>query len=264
MKKIILFSLFAFSLFISPHGSAQDYKVGEGDILKINVYDHSDLATLARVTGDGMITFPLIGQIEVAGLSISQICDKIQSMLGDGYLINPQVTLFIEEFRSKKVSVLGQVYQPGLYKLQGHTSLLELISKSGGLTTKAGKNATITRKTDTPESPLKTITVNIKELVENGDTSRNVPIMDGDSIYISKAEVIYVNGQVRNPSKYKYEDNSTVIKAITMAGGLTGLASPTNIKIIRDIDGKKEIIKKVTMDAPLLPNDIVVVPESFF
>ena len=88
---------------------AQDYVVGEGDILKISVYDHDDLTTVARVSGEGVIVLPLIGQVEVQGLTISQITQKISALLADGYLVDPQVSIFIQEFRSKKAFIMGEV-----------------------------------------------------------------------------------------------------------------------------------------------------------
>jgi len=104
------------------------YVVGEGDVLKITVYDHPDLETKVRVNGDGQILMPLLGHVDVAGLTVSQISKKLAKMLADGYLVNPQVNVFIEEYGSKKAVILGMVNKPGLYELKGPTTLLELIS----------------------------------------------------------------------------------------------------------------------------------------
>ena len=239
---------------------ARDYIVGEGDVLKITVYDHQDLTTTARVSGEGVITFPLIGSVEVKGLTLSEISSKISSFLADGFVINPQVNIFIQEFRSKKAFIMGEVNKPGLYVLPGHTTLLVLLSEAGGMTGNAGDKAIIKRKANGSEENEKGIIIDLKYLIERGDTSLDIPILDGDSVYIMKAGVFYLTGEVKKPDAYRYEEGLTVIKAITMGGGFSDKASKGRVKIIR----KEDVIDKVKMDEPVLPDDVIVVPESFF
>jgi len=264
MKKsiFILAVILIFSLAVISF--AQDYVVGEGDVLKIVVYDHDDLTTTARVSGEGVITFPLIGQVEVKSLTLSQIADKIKSLLSDGYVINPQVSIFIQEFRSKKAFIMGEVQKPGIYVLPGQTTFMALLSEAGGLTKDAGEKAIIKRKANPSDKNESVITVSLRRLIEKGDTSLDVPIMDGDSVYVTKAGVFYVTGEVKKPDAYKFEEGTTVLKAITMAGGFTDKAATGRVKIIRKTKGKEETLEKVRMDEGLLPDDIIVVPESFF
>ena len=242
---------------------AQDYVVGDGDVLRITVYDQPELSTIARIDGAGMIIFPLIGQVKVAGLTVSQVSQKLAQLLSDGYLVSPQVTVFVEDFRSQKATIMGQVNRPGLYELKGYTTFLELLSKAGDLTKDAGDKAIVKRK-DSSEKKEKIVVIDLKRLVERGETSLDVPILDGDSIYVMKAGLFYVTGEVKNPNAYKFEEGTTVLKAITMAGGFTDKASTGRVKIIRKSKGKEETIEKVHMDEAVLPDDIVVVPESFF
>jgi polysaccharide export outer membrane protein len=249
---------------ISSISFAQDYIVGEGDVLKITVYDHDDLTTTARVSGDGAIVFPLIGQVEVKGLTLSQISKEISALLADGFVVDPQVNIFIQEFRSKKTFIMGEVNKPGIHVLHGNTTFLELLSEAGGLTKDAGEKAIIKRKSNPSDKKESIITIDLKSLMEKGDTSLDIPIMDGDSIYITKAGVFYVTGEVRKPDAYKYEEGTTVIKAITMGGGFSDKASKGRVKIIRKVHGKEEVIENVNMDEPVLPDDVIVVPESFF
>jgi polysaccharide export outer membrane protein len=242
---------------------AQDYVVGEEDVLRVTVYDHADLTTVARVSGDGVIRLPLIGDVKVAGLSVSQISEKVSRLLADGYIVNPHVSVFVEEFRSKKTIIMGQVNKPGIYALSGNTTFLELLSKAGGLTKDAGDKAIIKRKA-APDKPEKLITIDLRKLIEEGDTSSDISLVDNDNVYIPKAGVFYVTGEVKKPDAYKYEDGTTVIKAVTMAGGFTDKASTGRVKIIRKVDGKEKIIEKAEMDEPVKADDIIVVPESFF
>lgn len=244
---------------------AQDYTIGTGDVIELTVYEHEDLKSRLRVDGNGNIDLPLIGKIQVAGLSLEEIKSKITTLFADGYLVNPQVTLTIAEYGSKRAVILGQVMRPGIFELRENATLLELISKAGGLTKTAGAKATVKRKTrflDETESTV--INIDLNNLVEKGDSSLNIPILDGDSIYISKASDFFVTGEVKKPDVYKWEKNLTVIKAITLAGGFTGKASSVNIRIIRKMDSKETVLTKVKMDTIVLPDDVIVVPESFF
>ena len=243
---------------------SQEYIVGEGDILVISVYDNAELDTTVRVGGDGIISIPLLGQIKVGGMDIAAIANLIEQKLADGYLLAPQVNVFVEEYRSKKVTILGQVNQPGLKELQGSITLLELISRAGGLTEDAGDQITIKRKSPTEKDGEKVITIDAKKLVEQGDTTFNISLQDGDSIYVTKAGVFYVTGEVERPGSFKHEENPTVLKAITLAGGLSDHGAPGRIRIIRIIDGEEVILKNVTMDEPVLPDDVIVVPETYF
>ena len=111
---------------------------------------------------------------------------------------------------------------------------------------------------------LQVMAVDLKGLLERGDTSLDVQIMDGDSIYIPRTGVFYVTGQIIKPGAYKYEEGLTVIKAVTIAGGFTGIASKGKVKIMRKIDEKEEVIENVKMDTTVLVDDVIVVPESFF
>ncbi len=252
-------------LILVSFSSAQDYLVGSGDILKITVYDNDDLTTTVRVSGEGTIVVPLLGRIKVDNLSIPQISKKLNNLYADGYLVNPQVNVFIQEYRGQKVVILGQVNQPGIIELQGTTTLLELISQAGGLTANAGDKAIIKRKEiKSNEKRPRVITINLIALIEKGDISKNILILDGDNIYIDRAGLFYVTGEVARPNAYRLNENTTVLKAITLAGGYSERADKTKTKIHRKIDGKTKIITSVKPDTQVLENDILVVPESFW
>ena len=145
--------------------------------------------------------------------------------------------------------------------MSGSITFLELISRAGGLASDYGETATIKRKSS-GVSDL--ITINLKSLIEGGDVTQNVAIMDGDTIYVSKAGMCYVNGEVNRPNAYKCGDNMTVLKLITLAGGFTGKASKSSVRILRIVKGEKRLYKDVAMDTLVLPDDVIIVPESFF
>jgi polysaccharide export outer membrane protein len=245
---------------------AQDYVVGEGDILKITVYDHDDLETVVRVEGGGTISFPLIGQVRVGGLTVSRVTEVLAERLADGYLVNPQLGVFVQEFRSRKSTIMGKVRRPGLYELHGQTTFLELLSKAGGLDLSAGDRAFIKRKPEGRGEEGKVVVVDLKLLIEKGDTTHDVAIMDGDSIFIAEAGVFYITGEVKRPNAYKLEKGTTVIKAITIAGGFTDTAARDRVIVVRAAGGAEETITIGTggasWDNPILNGDSIYIPKA--
>ena len=283
----------------------QEYVIGEGDLLKITVYDNPDLTTEARVSGDGRISFPLIGEVTVSDMKVANAEKTIARLLETGYIIKPQVNIFIAEYKSKKVTVLGEVTKPGIVVLRGASTLLEVISDAGGITLNAGDSIVITRKIIKPSSerrllrPLAdkngkdenkekdaanailstlidkndknenknndelNVIVDTKRLFEDGDVTVNVPVQAGDSVYVPKAAFVYVNGEVKTPGVYKITKGLTVLKAITIAGGFTIKASEGRTRIIRKTE-KGEAKIKAKFDDLVMPDDIIMVPESFF
>lgn len=241
---------------------AKDYTVGPDDVLKITLYDHPDLETKVRVNGNGHILMPLLGHVNVNGDTIVEISVKLAALLADGYIVNPQVNVFIEEYGSKKAVILGTVKQPGLYELSGQTTLLELISKAGGMAEDSGITCTVKRLTE--KDKTKIIVVDMRALMEGGDISQNIIINHKDNVYVSKAGMCFVTGEVRKPDAYKIDEDTTVIKAITLAAGFTGKAAKKGVRVIRIVKGAKTVLKDVDLDTPIFPDDVIVVPESFF
>lgn len=247
--------------FLPAISQADDYIIGPGDVLKITVYDHDDLKTTVRVTENGHIVMPLLGQVKVEGMKTSDVSEQLSRLLADGYIVNPQVNVFIEEFRSKKAVILGHINKPGIAELRGATTFLEIVSQAGGLKEGSGDTATIKRIEDGKQ---KVIAININSLVQGGNISQNILIQDGDTIYIPKGGTCYVTGEVDEPDAYPCDNDATVLNLIALAGGFTGKASHSGVRIIRMIDNAKTVLKDVDLNTPVVANDIIVVPESFF
>jgi polysaccharide export outer membrane protein len=263
MRKQLFIGLLI-AMVVTGAALAQDYVVGVGDVLTITIYDNDDLSTTARISTEGLITMPLIGQVEVDGLPVSQVAEKISDLYANGYLMEPHVNVFVAEFRSRKATILGEVRSPGLQELQGEISFLEVVSSAGGFTPNAGDVAVIKRQKDDSGTDQEVITLDLKKLVEQGDLSQDLPIHNGDRIYVKRAAVFFVSGQVRRPDAYRYEKGTTIIKAITLAGGFSDTAAPGKVKIVRKEQGKEKVLESVKMDELVLPDDVIVVPESFF
>lgn len=241
--------------------SGADYILGSGDVIRITVYDNEDLLTEARISAEGVVIMPLLGQIKLSGMTVGQASDHISALLADGFIINPQVNIFIQEFRSKKAIVLGRINRPGLIEMSGPVTLLELLSQAGGLADDFGEKVTIKRVENGKDHVIQ---VDLKSLIEGGDMKQNIDIRDGDTVYVGKAGMCYVTGEVQSPNAYKCSDNMTVLKLITLAGGFTGKASKGKVRIVRIVSGKETLLENVALDLPVLPDDVIVVPESFF
>lgn len=262
VKKVIpIIFLVFFLLSGSFLAFAGDYLVGPGDVISIIVYDNDDLKAKVRVSSNGTIVVPLLGQISVNRLTISAITEKLTRLFANGYIVNPQINVFVDEFRSRKVVILGNVRNPGIIELSGPTTFLELVSKAGGFDKDSGDTATIKRKIDDRDT---VIAINLVSLVKGGDLSQNIQINDEDTVYISSAGMCYVTGEVGTPGTYPCREGTTVLKLVALAKGFTGKASKTSVSIIRIEGDKKNVIKDVSLDAPVIQNDVIVVPESFF
>jgi polysaccharide export outer membrane protein len=244
----------------------QEYQIGEGDLLRITVYDNPDLTSEVRVSGEGMITVPLIGEVQVKNLTATEIGKKLAGLYADGFIKNPQVSVFIQEYKSKKVTTLGEFTKPGLIEMRGNATLMEVISNAGGITPNAGETLFIQRNAvkggTNPKDDI-IISIDLTKLLEGTDASTNVPVLDGDSIYVPRAAFVYVTGEVKNPGAFKITKGLTVMRCITLAGGFTVKANQNKTEITRKVGDKEETFR-VKMDELVKPDDIIVVPESFF
>lgn len=250
----------------------KDYIIGTGDKLLVQVWDNEDLNREIEIAQDGTFSFPFIGKVEAASKSVSALEKLLVRELSNGYLISPQVTIDITEYKNKKVFLFGEVARPGSYVLRKNMHLLELISEAGGFTPTCGESGTIIRAAGEVEGnrPLslsdtaghQVINVNLSRLTA-GDSDENISIYPNDSIYITAAARVFVTGEVKKPGEVLFSEGMTVRQAISMAGGGTPRASIGRTQIIRMTNGKEIEIKPNLGDA-IFPEDIIKVPESFF
>ncbi len=227
----------------------RDYRIGPGDVLKITVWGHEDLTRAAVVAADGRMPFPLIGDVPVANLNPTQLEVRLRELLGD-YVVAPQVTVVVQEYRSQKVFVLGEAEKPGTYALtsQAQATLLDVLSQAGGPSKTAGRQLIVVRspKSDAPVAPGSagslTLRVNLKALLD-GDTRENLPLENGDTIYIPKLTSFFVLGEVKRPGAFSLEKDTTALEAITLAGGFTDRAAPSVARVLRKRqDGNQETV----------------------
>jgi polysaccharide export outer membrane protein len=241
-------------------------RISSGDLLEISVYGVPELKQKTRVDERGSVSMPLIGAVAVSGLTVGEAQAELEKKLTEGgYLRNPNVTVLVVEYATQGASVLGEVAKPGIYPVLGERRLFDLISAAGGLTDRAGKLITVTRR-DRPKEP---INLNLtRDPAQSPEV--NIEVQPGDTIVVSKAGLVYVVGEVGHPSGFIMENNEnmTVLQAIAMANGVTAYSALDAAKLIRRTSsGPQEIpipLKKIltaqAADVSLQPEDIVFVP----
>lgn len=253
--------------------AATDYTVGPDDVLSVAVFNEPDLTGRFTVDSDGAITFPLLGRVAVEGLTLRAIEEKLTRLLAEGYLVNPQVAVTVEQYRSQRVFVTGEVRSPGAYSLKGNMTLLEVLAQAGGTTADAGSEVQIIRPKTRPgeTGPLspgqpgdpnqETVRIRMQDVLSGN--VRGLVIRDGDTVYVPKAERFYVTGYVRTPGSFIWEPGVTVQQAIAMAGGVTERGSLRRVRIFRIIDGKRTEVRPKLTD-PVQPNDTIEIPQRLF
>jgi polysaccharide export outer membrane protein len=230
-----------------------------------------------RVGLNGTISFPFVGEVKAQGLSLLELQKELERRLGPEYIIDPHVSITVTEYKSQKFFVVGNVQKPGTYPLTKPIKVVEAISQAGGISSGSGSKpvsgavAIIVRaipgeKPDQPRLPDKSpasqkITVSLAGAMA-GDPQYNLEIKNGDTIYVPSL-MFYVTGEVKHPGRYPYEENITVLMAVTTAEGFTDKASPGRTYIIREEGGVKKKIK-VKLDDIIGPGDTIMVPESWF
>jgi len=251
-----------------------EYGVGPGDVLEVNVIGNDDLSRIPTVQTNGAITYPLLGEVQVAGLTVAEIRRKLTNLLEKDYLVKPQVEVKVREFNSQYVSVVGEVNSPGRKPLRGKTRLIDALLESGGFKASASAEVMITRTEGEFEGGRKTITVRISSQATLQDQiNLELPLRNGDIITALPKSYVTVDGEVNRPGRYAIEADLTVTGAISLAGGLTRFGSgsvklrrtePESGKVsILEVD-LKDVRNGKKPDVPLLPNDVVSVPRRVF
>ena len=248
-----------------------NYVIGPEDVLTITSFDQDDITGKYQVDADGTFSFPLIGRVHAGGLTLRQLQAELVKRLKEGFFKDPQIGVAVEQYRSQKFHIVGEVRTPGTYPLTGDMNLMEALARAGSATpTAAGEVLIVRAKTqdaaDGPTLPnrddVDVTTIELKAL-QSGRLAQKFALRDGDTIVVPRAESVYVFGQVRNPGAYPVQKDTTVLQALSLAGGVTDRGATGRIKIVRMIDGKRVEIK-AKLDDLVRPLDTIMVPERFF
>lgn len=252
---------------------ATDYVVGAQDILVITSYDQADLSGKFTVEADGTFTYPLIGRVTAGNLTLRELEAELKKKLkNENFFTNPQITVAVEQYRSQKIFVVGEVRTPGSYPLSGDMNLVEALARAGSTLPSASGEVVIVRPgsghVSGPVLPNQddaenVVRIDIRDL-QNGTLSQNAALHDGDTIFVPRAESVYVFGQVKSPGAYALQQrDTTVLQTLSLAGGVTDRGSTGRIRIVRIVDGEKQELK-VKLGDTVLPGDTIIVQERFF
>src|SRR5215813_9657783 len=266
----------AFLLAVGPVSlaPAEEYVIGARDVLKVTVWGQDDLSKEYPVDPDGYAALPLVGRLKAAGLTPTAFAGVLRAALEKDYLVNPQVLVSVKDFQSQKVHVNGEADKPGVYYLQGPTTVRDILSRAGGLSKTAGTQVLLVRGDGGTGAAPTTRRLDVARVMA-GDPAENVAVVDGDSIVVPKGNTFFVFGEVKKPGAYPLDKETNSLEGITLAGGFTDKASPGRVRVIRSTAaGGQEVISVDMNDVlkrgqrdkaiSLRENDVVVVPESFF
>lgn len=256
--------------------SAPDYEVGPGDVLEVTVFGNDDLSRIPTVQTNGAVSLPLLGEVQVAGLTVAEVQRKITNLLAKDYLVNPQVEVKVKEYQSQYISVVGEVNSPGRKPIRGRMRLIDALIESGGFRVTASGEVVITRSDGEFEGGKRSINVRISSSSSPSTqdlVNLELPLKNGDIITASSKSFVTVDGEVNKPGRYAIEADLTVTGAVSLAGGFTRFGS-SDVKVRRTDPqtGKVSIIEVDIKDVrngkkpdvPLLPNDVVSVSRRVF
>jgi polysaccharide export outer membrane protein len=228
-------------------GSDGIYRLGPGDEVRIDVFGVEELTGDYRIDGSGRASLPLIGQIEISGYTLSEAKTVLERRYGERYRRNPQITISVLDYRSQQFTAVGAVGQARIYSVDREVSLLEALAMAGGLSTNAGENIYLTdrvRDPETGEMVTRNLLINIAELMRS-DTDYNVVIGEDAVINVPTAGSIFVEGAVQKPGVYTARGETTVLKAITMAGGLKFEADRSSLRVLKQDPETRQWIQQV-------------------
>lgn len=242
--------------------SAEEYVLGGGDTVNITVYDQPDLSTEARISQDnGAITYPLLGEVKIAGLTPEAAGKKIGNMLKEnGILKFPEVTVTVRDYVSQKIPIMGQVNKPGEYALKGESRVVDMLSQAGGVIPEAADVIYVVKQ-DNGKQVRREI-----DLLQfyAGDMSQNIKVVEGDFILVPKMDTFYIHGEVKRPGSYRLERGMTAMQALSVGGGLTERGSLRGMKVTRRKAGGGTEAVSVELTDELKPDDVLYVKERLF
>lgn len=243
------------------------YLIGPQDEIRVTVFDAEQLTGSYRVDTDGYIQFPLLGRIQVGGMSLGDVQAKLRMLLSNGYIRNPQLRVDINEYKSQSIFVSGEVRSPAEIRMTGAMTLLKALAQAGSPLSSASSELTIARRSATapPGSGAAenadVIRVNWRDL-QTG-RANDLALQDGDVIFVPKAQTFFIQGYVRNPGTFVIESGLTVEQAVALAGGLTERGTNRGIKASRMVDGKTTEVELKLSDK-VQAGDVITIKQRLF
>jgi polysaccharide export outer membrane protein len=261
-----LLTLIAFCLVGGAHAAdakIDQHLLGSGDVIRISVYQNADLSLETRVSELGQINFPLIGTVKVGGLTLPGAEAQIAKQLRDGnFVLKPQVNVMLVQVRSSQISVLGQISKPGRYPIETvNSKLSEMIAAAGGVVSGGADVVTLIGSRD--GKPIK-MEVDLPAILQAGRVDLDVSVANGDILYVDRAPMFYIYGEVQRPGVVRLERGMTVLQALALSGGVTQRGTERGLRVHRrDASGAVQVLEP-KMNDPVLRDDVIYVRESVF
>jgi polysaccharide export outer membrane protein len=246
-----------------PETKQRDYVIGAGDVLRVAVYQNPDLSIETRVSETGQISFPLLGQVTVGGLTVPQIEKTLADALRTGNFIKqPQVTVLVTQVRGNQASALGMVNRPGRFPIDvSGMRLSELLAQAGGI---APGGSDVVILTGIRNGQPYRLQVDIAALFANGAQSQDPVVLNGDTLYVERMPTIYIYGEVQRPGAIRLEANMTLMQALASGGGLTQRGTTRGLRVHRrNAEGQVQELQPGMSDT-LQNGDVIYVRESLF
>ena len=240
-----------------------EYRLGSGDVIRINVYQNPDLALETRITETGVVSYPLLGSIRIGGLSVTAAEKLIADGLRSGNFVKqPQVTIVVMQVRGNQASVLGQVNRPGRYPIEvADMRLTDVLAMAGGASVNGSEMVVVTGTRNGQPFRLE---VDLPTVFSEGGRGKDILIQNGDVIWVDRQPLVYIYGEVQRPGPFRVERGMTVMQALATGGGLTLRGTEKGIRVHRKgADGKVQILQPA-MDEKVQDGDVVYVRESLF
>ena len=243
--------------------TANEYRLGSGDVIRVNVYQNPDLTLETRVTEAGLVSYPLLGSIRLGTLSVTDAEKLIADGLRKGNFVKqPQVTLVVLQVRGHQASVLGQVNRPGRYPLEvADMRLTDLLAMAGGAATNGADMVVVTGLRNNQPYRLE---IDLPTVFAAGGKDKDVLILNGDAVWVDRQPIVYIYGEVQRPGPMRLERSMTLMQSLATGGGLTQRGTEKGIRVHRKgANGKVQIITP-TLDDAMRDGDVVYVKESLF
>ena len=263
IKLGILAAIMLFGAALKPAYALEEYLLTAGDVIKVSVFKNPDLLLDARVSEAGTIGFPLLGSVPVAGLTLPAAERKIAQLLKDGgFVLNPQVNILLTTAVGNQVAVLGQVNKPGRYPIEGAGgNLTGMLAEAGGI---AATGADVVIVTGLRNGKPFRREIDVVNMSLNGTTADDIELRGGDTLFVNRAPMFYIYGQVQRPGGYRLEKGMTVMQALADGGGMTGKGTSRGIVLHRRDAGGKVKESSTSLDEDVRDQDVIYVKESVF
>ncbi len=245
-----------------PAPAAAEYRLGAGDVIRVSVYQMPDLQLEARLSEAGVISYPLLGSVRLGGLSVPEAEKTLADGLRQGNFVKqPQVSILVTQVRGNQASVLGQVNRPGRYPIESAgLRLTELLAIAGGVSPNGADSVTLVGNRD--GKPYRQV-VDLPSLFRGGDAADPL-ILNGDAVYVERAPLVYIYGEVQRPGALRLERGMTLLQALAAGGGLTQRGTEKGIRVHRqNAQGEGQVLTPA-MDDRVQDGDVVFVRESLF